>query len=167
MVTFGENIYLWRAFRGLNQEELAKKADIPRPNLSAIEGGKREITLTTLRSLAAALDVSPGNLVNGTAPLYFNKAMFSRKSLENITQITLGKAVKFSTAQEKSISAMLSSIITNKINAEEKKYANTLKGRQSYIINWLMLKSAVGRETLNNLLSRLDKRKITDESKAD
>ncbi|MDP1854337.1 MAG: helix-turn-helix domain-containing protein [Candidatus Omnitrophota bacterium] len=157
MITFGENIYLWRAFRGLTQEELAKKAGIPRPNLSAIERGKREITLTTLRSLAAALDVSPGSLVNGTAPLYFNKAMFSRKSLENIAQISLGKSAKFSTAREKSISAMLSTIITNKVNAEEKKYTNTLKDRQSYITNWLILKSAVGRETLNNLLSRLDK----------
>lgn len=156
MVTFGENVYLWRVFKGLAQGELAKKAGIPRPNLSAIESGKRDVTLTTLRLLAAALGITPGILVNGIGPLNFKGVRFSRTALENIALASIGKAARLS-PQEKNIAVFLSGIIRNRINAEGKKYNNTLKKPQSYVANWLMFKDALGKETLSNLLSRAAK----------
>lgn len=157
MITFGDNLYLWRVFNGLTQSELAKKSGIPWSNLNAIESGKREVTLTTLRSLALSFGVSPGVLVDGMPPLDFGKARLSRQSLESIIRLSLGKAAKSPAIGDKRVSAALSKIIINRINAEANKYSNILKERQSYIANWLLLKAAIGRDVLNNLLTRLDK----------
>ena len=68
MAPFGETVLAWRLVRGMTQADLARTAGIPRPNLSAIERGDREVTLKTLRALAVALDVRPGRLVDGDLP---------------------------------------------------------------------------------------------------
>lgn len=87
MVTFGENVLLWRLYRSLSQEQLAVMSNIPRPNLSSIERGKRNVTLSTIRSLANALDVSPGTLVNGEPPRNRKlKDGFSREAMERIAR---------------------------------------------------------------------------------
>ena len=157
MSGFGENLYLWRIFRGLSQEALAKKAGIPRPNLSAIESGKREPALTTLRMLSLALEVAPGRLVDGIPPVDFGGMGMNRQTLEKIVRLSLGKTEISFSSQEKAISNALSKIIRNRINARNKIYKNTLRDRQTYILNWLMLKAAVDTSVLSNLLSRLDK----------
>lgn len=168
MVIFGENIYLWRVFKGLTQEELARKAGIHRPNLSAIESGKREVTLATLRLLAAAFGVSAGVLADGAPPPRFSGADLSRKSLENIIRIVLRKSVKYSTEQERNIGLMLFQVAGNMVNAKEKRYNNILKGRKAYLGRWLMLKAVLGRDILNSLLARLDKNMtVSNESKTD
>jgi transcriptional regulator with XRE-family HTH domain len=68
MLPFGETILAWRLERRMTQAQLAKAAGIPRPNLSAIERGDREVTLRTLRALAIALGVRPGVLADGASP---------------------------------------------------------------------------------------------------
>ena len=68
MRPFGETVLAWRLTRGMTQAQLARAAKLPRPNLSAIERGDREVTLRTLRALALALDVRPGALVDGETP---------------------------------------------------------------------------------------------------
>ena len=68
MVPFGEAVLLWRLERGLTQQQLAKRAGVSRPNLSAIETGLRDASLRSVRALALALDVRPGLLVDGIAP---------------------------------------------------------------------------------------------------
>jgi DNA-binding XRE family transcriptional regulator len=50
-------IKLWREYRGLTQQDLAKQAAISNPYLSQIETGKRQGTIETLSTLARALDV--------------------------------------------------------------------------------------------------------------
>lgn len=157
MVTFGENIYLWRIFRGLSQDDLARKADIPRPNLSAIENGKREVTLVTLRELAKALRTTTGMLIEGIPPVRFKEGFFSREALEDIVEISLGAPKKQVSSEKNAVAAMLSKIIQNKLDAGNKKFRRNIKNRQLYINNWLILKAAVGEQVLDNLLSRLDK----------
>jgi len=157
MVSFAENLYLWRISRGLSQEELAKKAGIPRPNLSAMESGKREPSLATLRVIAASLRTTPGVLINGVAPIHFKKSFFTRESLEAVVQASLGENTSRITTQQKALSLILSGLIKNRINANNKIYRNIFKSRQTYINNWLILKAALGPEVLNNLLTRLDK----------
>jgi transcriptional regulator with XRE-family HTH domain len=48
---------------GLSQEALALLANVDRTFISMLEGGKRQPTLTTLFSLAKALDITPSTLV--------------------------------------------------------------------------------------------------------
>ena len=77
--------------------------------------------------------------------------------VEKIVRLSLGKTEISFSSQEKAISNALSKIIRNRINARNKIYKNTLRDRQTYILNWLMLKVAVDTSVLSNLLSRLDK----------
>lgn len=67
-IPFGQTVFLWRRHRGLTQQQLANRAGLPRPNLCAIEQGRREVSLTTLRALAIALGVPAGTLVEGVVP---------------------------------------------------------------------------------------------------
>lgn len=157
MIGFAQNLYLWRISKGLSQQALAKAAGIPRPNLSAIESGKREPSLQTLRSLAISLAVTPGELVNGIPPVHFKDVIFTRSSLEAIVRASLGEMGNHLSAKEKAVSLILSGVIQNRINASNNTYKNMLKSRQTYINNWLALKAAIRPEILNNLLSRLDK----------
>src|SRR5262245_46866677 len=87
MQPFGETVLAWRLARGLTQDELARAASVPRPNLSAIERGDREVTLKTLRALALALDVRPGILADGVPPAA-GAPPLSRARLERIARAT-------------------------------------------------------------------------------
>ena len=57
MLPIGYQIYLTRLEQKLTQGELARKAGLAQPNLSNIEKGKQDITLTTLRKIGYALGV--------------------------------------------------------------------------------------------------------------
>ena len=86
-VPFGQTVLLWRLERRLTQAVLAKKARIPRPNLSGIERGKREVSLGTLRALAEALGLRPGILADGIPPSgILEKESLSRETLERIAK---------------------------------------------------------------------------------
>lgn len=158
MISLGENVYLWRLAKGLSQESLALRAGIPRPNLSAIEQGRQDITVATLRALSFALGIKPGVLVDGIAPLKLNKSgRWPRNLLEDTAQASLDTDFYKLNPKDKTVSSLLSKITKNRINAQNKIYRNTLKARKASINSWLMLKSGVGREIVGNLLSRQDK----------
>ncbi|MEM6727805.1 MAG: helix-turn-helix transcriptional regulator [Pseudomonadota bacterium] len=56
-------IKLWREHRGLSQDALAEAAGVPRPNISAIEKGRRGASVETLKRIADALNVRLDDLV--------------------------------------------------------------------------------------------------------
>ncbi|HEB79893.1 MAG TPA: XRE family transcriptional regulator [Rhodospirillales bacterium] len=59
----GENpVRVYRNLRGLTIQSLAKYADVSPAYLSQIETGKRDGTMTTMKSLAAALNVTLDDL---------------------------------------------------------------------------------------------------------
>lgn len=55
-------VKIWRAYRGLTQEGLAKKSKVSRPMIAAIESGHKTGGIATLKKLAAALKVDLENL---------------------------------------------------------------------------------------------------------
>lgn len=60
----GENtVKIWRECRGMTQEALAKASGISRSMLAAIEAGHKRGAISTLKRLAAALNVGLENLV--------------------------------------------------------------------------------------------------------
>ena len=69
----------------------------------------------------------------------------------------MGIKIAHLTSGQKRISCILSDIIKNKINADKRRYKNTLKVRRTYVNNWLALKAVMGKETLNSLLAKVDK----------
>ena len=60
---FGENVRRARGQRGWTQEELAHRTGLAVVQISRIERGVREVRLTTLLRLLAALEVAPGELL--------------------------------------------------------------------------------------------------------
>jgi len=61
----GENpIRVWREYRCLTQQQLAKMAGISKPYLSQIETGKRTGTTEVLSSIAQSLDLSLDDIVS-------------------------------------------------------------------------------------------------------
>ncbi len=52
-----------REARGLTQADVARKAGLTQPSISKYETGEREVTLGTAMRLAAALDITLGQLI--------------------------------------------------------------------------------------------------------
>jgi DNA-binding XRE family transcriptional regulator len=51
-------VKIWRTYRSLTQERLAKASKVSRPMIAAIETGHKQGSISTLKKLAAALHVS-------------------------------------------------------------------------------------------------------------
>lgn len=51
------SVRVWREFRGMTQDELARKVGLSKSFLSEIENGKKTGSIRTLRSIADALDI--------------------------------------------------------------------------------------------------------------
>jgi transcriptional regulator with XRE-family HTH domain len=64
-VPMGQPHYIkeWRKHRGLNQEQLADRIGISRPQLSKIEHGKRKYDQAFLEAAAGVLRVEPADLL--------------------------------------------------------------------------------------------------------
>lgn len=84
MIPIGYQIYLRRLEQRWTQEELAQKADIPQPNLSNIEKGKQDITLSTLRKIAVAFNVHPGEFFDDLSDA--SKRTLNRREIEQLAK---------------------------------------------------------------------------------
>lgn len=60
----GQRIREWRLKRELSQAEVARHAGITQASLSNYENGKRDLPLSTLLGVTAALNVSLGDLLD-------------------------------------------------------------------------------------------------------
>ena len=65
---FGENVRKIRLAKGWSQEDLAAACKLHRTYVSGIEQGERNVSLTNITKIAAALQVSPGKLFENTEP---------------------------------------------------------------------------------------------------
>ncbi len=157
MINIGQNIYLWRVFKELSQEELAASSGVPRPNLSVIESGKRDLTVTTLRKIARPLGVSAGELLDGIAPVNFNSCASSREDQDAIIRASFGDKTVHLSRKQKMLSLMLANIAHDKINLFRYKLRGNLLKNKSYIKDWLLLKAGLEPALLNKLLSLLEK----------
>lgn len=63
LIEVGNNIKRIREEKGILQHDLAAMCDYDKSNMSFIESGTRNITLKTLNKIAAALKVTPRDLL--------------------------------------------------------------------------------------------------------
>jgi transcriptional regulator with XRE-family HTH domain len=116
MPPFGDTVLSWRLRRGLTQEALARRARVPRPNLSAIERGRREASLRTVRALALALDVRPGLLVDGIAP--GEEVPLSRETMERIADAAVQKK-RLSDPNERALVEQITHLVGSRLRASQ------------------------------------------------
>lgn len=64
-VAFGQRLARLRTEQGLTQEELAYRSEVHRTAIANLEKGVNVPRLDTLLKLAAALEVKPGQLIEG------------------------------------------------------------------------------------------------------
>jgi predicted transcriptional regulator len=64
-VLFGRNVRAAREALGMTQRDLADAADIPQPDIPAIERGERDVRLSTANRIARALNALLRDLLPG------------------------------------------------------------------------------------------------------
>ena len=62
--TLGQNIKRIRLKKRMSQGDICRAIDMDRSYMSAIEGGKINVTIAVLEKLANALNVSPDELIS-------------------------------------------------------------------------------------------------------
>ena len=149
MGPFSRTIFLWRLERRLTQEALARLAKISRPNLSAIERGKREVSLKTLRALALALQVRPGVLVEGIGPHELaGSGGLTRQSLERVAAgVAANQSVRG--LSERRLAALLKKVVHGGL------------GKRKIDRAWLQLVSGYPPEVIQSLLQRIRDREYS------
>ena len=141
-------MFLWRRHRGLTQQQLADRAGMPRPNLCAIEQGRREVSLTTLRALAIALGTSAGDLVEGIGPpaRALPAQRLSRSVIERIVNaVATGRTL--ADPGERELTRLLCHILAPRRGAKRLREAA-----------WLMLRAKYPREVVQTLTERAQTR---------
>jgi transcriptional regulator with XRE-family HTH domain len=83
MLTVGQKLRLKRIRRGLSQTELARRTGIAQANLSNIENGKQDITVSTFLQICLALGVKPSSVLDTRVRRRANLG-FTRERLEKI-----------------------------------------------------------------------------------
>ena len=64
-LTVGFNLRKFRERMGISQEELADRCGLHRTYVGSVERGERNISLDNIVRLANALNISPGQLLEG------------------------------------------------------------------------------------------------------
>lgn len=146
MIPVGRAIRLWRFVKGKTQNQLARQSGIPRPNLSMIEQGARDVTVSTLRRLAAGLAIRPGVLADGLPPPAYARRHWSREALDRMARRLAGLPGALG-ADEKQAVELLCPLVSKKIRR------GTALGKH----NWLASEVMFGPSQMKNLLGRIEK----------
>lgn len=154
MLPFGETVLAWRLVRGMTQAQLARAARIPRPNLSHIEGGDRDVTLGTLRSLAVALDVTPGTLADGIAP-FEGPSPSGRAAMERIAAAAFAGGA-LADPREAELAGHLRTV--TRVGADGAPDRPRRSGR-AVARAYLLLKASAAPETVASLIARVSDRR--------
>lgn len=167
MPSFNQTLLLWRRHRGLTQEALARHARIARPNLCAIERGKREVSLGTLRALALGLGIRPGVLVDGVPPgaTEDKSAPLSRQALERVANaVVRGTAIR--DTRERALVDALREVVWSRRRAVSGCGGRLRRGKRAAESAWLWLESTVPPSAVQSLLQRIADRQGGDERTA-
>ena len=157
---FNQALVLWRRHRRLTQDALARRARLARPHLSAVERGQRDVTLTTLRALAAALDLHPGVLVDGTVPGAASPEPrpLSRQRLERIAD-AVARGASLQDEEERALAGALAQIVGPLLNVKRGRRGGAQHRPRAARLAWLWLRAAYPPDVVRSLVQRIGERK--------
>jgi len=143
VLTVGLRICHLRRQKRVTQAELAGQSGIPQPNLSRIERGEQDPTVSTLLRICSSLEISPAE--------FFQKQpagtsfRWTRSALERLARAVTGSSEKL-TAEEKKIVEFLKDEIPG--------CRRRLSSRRVYQ-SWSELRQSLSREEIRALVERI------------
>lgn len=143
MLTIGERIRDFRRQKGWTQAGLAGRSGIPQPNLSRIEAGEQDPTVSTVLRICSALGVRPAEIFEDR-PVP-RPVRWTRNALERVAKAVVGSPGKL-TEPEKEIVELLKDEIPGC-----RRRLSTKRIYQS----WSELKRRLSREEIRTLLERI------------
>jgi len=144
MLIIGQNLYLERIRKGMTQKELVQRTGIAQANISNIEKGKNDFTITTLYKICAALDVKPAKV--------FESKAIARKNLW-VDRPTLMRVAEAAVTGEGDLSEK-EGYIAIRLKKIIKSSAISGYTKKEIELAWYELKEALVPEELTTLLER-------------
>lgn len=145
MFAIGQNLYLKRLAKGMTQLELVQKTGIPQPNLSRIERGKQDITVSTLLNLCSALGVRSSEILEDF--IEKKKALaWTRQRLERVARAAVTHK-RLTHPLEQRIAENLSKIVPGCL-------PKTPIEKEIYYA-WQELRHSIGRTEIKTLVERV------------
>ena len=143
MFPIGYHIAFQRKKKGLTQAGLARHSGIPQPNLSRIERGEQDPTVSTLLRICSSLGISPAEFFKkDEAGTSFR---WTRSALERVARAVVGFSEKLS-GEEKQIVELLKDEIPG-----ERRRLSSKRVYQS----WSRLKQRLSREEIKTLVEHI------------
>ena len=102
MINLGQKLYLVRLEKGLTQHDLVLRSGVAQPNLSNIEKGRKDFTVSTLLRLCHALEVSPAGLFEGVPPAP-RKGWMTRERVERLARAVWGDPCRLDSDEEAAV----------------------------------------------------------------
>ncbi len=154
MHNIGPSLTAWRLSRGLNQDTAAKLAGLPRPNLSAIERGHRDITLSTLEKLAIAYNTTPGALLDQAPPSPIT--LSNRHEIDALARAVASGERPFAEAKNQ-LADEIASLLSNRLKAHGAPGYQRIKRRKwDNGAHRLVIYRLYGQELVERLLKRVE-----------
>lgn len=145
MLEIGQNIYSARLRRAMTQSALAEATGIPQPNLSKVERGQKDLTVSTLMRIARALDLKPGELLEADRSEARPPISLSRPVIEKLARAVVEKGVRLDASQAELVRLL-------RLLVPRPGRAPSIKKTQAA---WLKLKDLLGRTEIRAVLERV------------
>lgn len=146
MISVGQKLYLERIRRGVSQTELSRRTGLAQPNLSNIEKGKQDITVSTLLQICLALGVQPSSVLDTTVRSR-PKARFTRDRLEKIAASVVGNLRPSSKEDREIVRLLRKNMVLDRSRRTSSKDAN---------IHWADLRQRLTDEEIEALRQRVE-----------
>ena len=146
MLDIGQNITSERLKKGLTQAFLARAAGVSQPNLSAIEKGKRDMTVCTLKRISQALGTSASQLLGEEGSGSTRPFVLGRSRIERIARLVV-RPVALGDGQEERVAYHFRQVLPAP-GARRRPAKQTLR-------SWLELRRLLDQNQINSVLGRI------------
>ena len=143
MFPIGYQITRLRQNRGWTQEKLASHSGIRQANLSKIERGLQDLTVTTLLRICSSLEIPPAAFFEERRPE--KSFLWTRSVLERVARAALGSARGLK-KEEKEIVELLKNVVPG--------FSRRLSSKQAYQ-SWFELRQKLSDQEIRSLLERV------------
>ncbi|MBI3307431.1 MAG: helix-turn-helix domain-containing protein [Candidatus Omnitrophica bacterium] len=144
MLPVGHQIYLERLRKGLTQAGLASACGIAQPNLSNIEKGKQDLTVSTLVRIAAALGVRPAEFIEDSVKT--KSIPLTRKTIETIALAVVNPETRVSD-EMRHLASLFREILPQ---------MHSLGSSQKINAAWLELKNRFTSQEIHGICQRVE-----------